>query len=584
MKNRNKKIRKMKNWKIKDKLLMIFSSFGILLLAVCTLVFYIILSQSTHFQKLSDSSLQAVRTIGEMQGRFEKENVWMRDLLFLSPGEAGYQNSAQKLEESEEQMHALFSQYALTVSDAKEKEVFEAMEQIYDNDYKWLKTDVKEFTDQNEKEKAISRLLSASQSEAQPQDGQQPDSVSSATPQSNSDMMNYLDQLIQINNQETQNAMQSMQQMTVFLLWMAIPLILAVVAWVFFSIRYLTKMIADRIIKIAREADRISDGDIDISLEEDGEDEVGRLARAFNRIIEGNRRQVEAAQALADGDLTVTVPRRSENDVMAQAFNRMLESLGRLIAAIDRSVEQVDAGASQVAAGSQVLASGAVEQASLLDELSSFASKVAAQAAENMENIHQAEQHMSETRAGVLDGNAHMARLTAAMTEINSASGEITHITKVIEDIAFQTNILALNAAVEAARAGSAGKGFAVVADEVRNLASKSAVAAKQTGELIRHSADAVGDGSRIAEETAQILQGIEKKADLVNEIVQKVSQVSSQQSGEVEEITHNLARVSTVVQNNSATAQESAAASEELSSQAAMLKQEIGRFRLNAE
>lgn len=174
--------------------------------------------------------------------------------------------------------------------------------------------------------------------------------------------------------------------------------------------------------------------------------------------------------------------------------------------------------------------------------------------------------------------------MTGAMENIGSASNQITNITKVIEDIAFQTNILALNAAIEAARAGNAGKGFAVVADEVRNLAAKSAEAAKQTGELIQASVVTVTEGSQISIKTAQLLHTVEEKTLLINEIINRINQSSSDQASAIEQIKQGLTQVSSVVQTNAATAEENSATSEEMSAQAATLREEVGKFKLVSE
>ena len=178
----------------------------------------------------------------------------------------------------------------------------------------------------------------------------------------------------------------------------------------------------------------------------------------------------------------------------------------------------------------------------------------------------------------------HMQMLSGAMDEIKAATDKIAHIAKVIEDIAFQTNILALNAAIEAARAGSAGKGFAVVADEVRSLAGKSAEAAGEATLLTEQTSGAVSNGSLLSAETAGILMDAVSKARLVEDAISAVEDASATQAVAIEQINQGLSQVSMVIQSNAATAEESSASSQELAAQAQTLHGEVTRFKLNKE
>ena len=230
------------------------------------------------------------------------------------------------------------------------------------------------------------------------------------------------------------------------------------------------------------------------------------------------------------------------------------------------------------------MAEGSTEQASAIQQLSAALVELTNHVQQNAENAREGSGMSAEAGQGVNESNKDMQKLMDAMGEIEASANEINKIIKTIDDIAFQTNILALNAAVEAARAGSAGKGFAVVADEVRNLAAKSAEAAKNTTELIESTVNAVNNGTRLANETAQALDNVVKKATVVNTKIQEIASVCEEQANAIQEINVGIDQISSVVQTNSATAEQSAAASEELSSQANMVKDLVGQFRLRAD
>ncbi len=238
-------------------------------------------------------------------------------------------------------------------------------------------------------------------------------------------------------------------------------------------------------------------------------------------------------------------------------------------------------GSHQIAEGAQALAQGSTEQAASIQELSASIAEISGRTRENATKAEQAAHLANAIKGNAEKGSRQMEEMIAAVKDINEASNSISKVLKTIDDIAFQTNILALNAAVEAARAGEHGKGFAVVAEEVRSLASKSAEAAKDTGNLITNSIDKAKLGVQIADETfagfSEIVNGINESGQLVGDI----ARLSEEQSSAISQVDAGIDQVSQVVQTNSATAQESAAASEEISSQANMLEELVIQFNV---
>lgn len=337
-------------------------------------------------------------------------------------------------------------------------------------------------------------------------------------------------------------------------------------------------------------AQKIADGQLNESITYQSKDELGKLAVNFNKTVTRLREYVNyideisaVLNQIADGNLVfqLTYDYAGEFAKVKTALNHISDSLNDTLGQINQSSDQVSSGSDQVSSGAQALSQGAAEQASSVEELAATVNEISGQVQKNAESAQSVRDTVKEVGEKILESNDQMGAMIKAMGDISSSSSEIGKIIKAIEDIAFQTNILALNAAVEAARAGEAGKGFAVVADEVRNLASKSSEASKSTAALIENSLKAVEHGTQIADQTAQSLLSVVEGTRQITTEIEEIASASNDQANSIAQVTQGIDQISSVVQTNSATAEESAAASEELSGQAQMLKDLVGRFKL---
>ena len=351
---------------------------------------------------------------------------------------------------------------------------------------------------------------------------------------------------------------------------------------------YITRSITRPIKELETAARQMEQGHLKVDVTYRSKDELGSLSNSMRQMSEKISYYMDeisrSMQQLADGNLDIPGCDGFQGDFLPvqEALFIVIDSLNETMAEINTFSDQVASGSDQVAGGAQVLSQGVIAQAGSVEELASTMSEISRQVNENAETSQAVKTAAGEMGTNILACNQQMQEMKAAMGEINSCSTQIRKIIKTINEIASKTNILALNAAVEAARVGAESKGFSVVAQEVRGLAGKSSAASKSTEALIEQTLAAVAHGTKLAEETAASLMNIVGGTDDMVSKINQIAEATQKQAEATEMVAIGIGQISDIVQTNSATAEESAAASEELYGESQLLKSKISRFKLH--
>ncbi len=362
---------------------------------------------------------------------------------------------------------------------------------------------------------------------------------------------------------------------------MAIIISIVVLGLIIYILLKTVNNVTKSITNLTEIAEIIAIGDIDVTLENDRDDELGKLSKAFSSIIENSKIQASKLQQIRQGDLTVHMDMRSDKDIFTQSIIKTIDKFGSVLNNIYISSEQLSNSSSNLLTMSEDIASGSCEQTNIITTLSNGIESIVSKINEDVNNIENVNNTVKDINKEFDLSKNQLIEMVKSINEVKSITKEIGSIINTIDNIATQTNIIALNASIEASRAGEFGKGFAVVANEIRDLAAQSTEAARITNDLINQSINSVDMGVSTVNTTSKSIFNAITSVKNIDTTIEKIFENSKAQSQFISNINENVKTISDIICGHSALAEEATATSEELSAQSVLLKEFVGEFKL---